>query len=303
MRRTRQRAPRAFCSNACYHAATIVYEPKECPGCGNRFNPREGSGRQNRTHCSLACFRASRKVTKSCPVCGVGFTVNVSIADRFKVCSAACKTAFTKYVDCERCGKRFAAEKRLNRHYCSEECRRPPVYIQCTNCQNEFRVSPANKERRFCSRSCYRKFTGETMLEFRVRKALTTLRIEFTQELAVGQWAIDFALTALGVALEADGDYWHSLCVERDSIRDGNLADQGWHVVRLSERDIDKALNLEDLIVQRLKETAGIEVPRPMLTPGKGEAASRADRRPFHLSGGRVASMRAGRDRREATSY
>jgi very-short-patch-repair endonuclease len=60
---------------------------------------------------------------------------------------------------------------------------------------------------RFCSRACYRKFSGETSIETKVRQSLERLCLPFIQELQVGQYVVDFALN--GIALEVDGIYWH----------------------------------------------------------------------------------------------
>ena len=120
-----------------------VHPERTCPGCGVIFRPGKRE-RKIKIHCSRACYEASRKVAKTCPACGNDFAVNASIAHRYNVCSNACKTADTIYVNCGRCGQRFRAEKHLNRQFCSEECRRPPVYVTCKTCNADFRTaSPA----------------------------------------------------------------------------------------------------------------------------------------------------------------
>jgi very-short-patch-repair endonuclease len=264
---------RVFCSADCYHRSTIVHPDRECPGCGATFSPSESSrsgprnGNPNRAYCSRECYDASRAntVTKTCPVCGSDFTVKACIAHRYRVCSIACKTADTIYVDCERCGRSFRAEKHLNRHYCSEECRRPPVYITCRNCNQTVRVVPfyAENGRQFCSFACYRGFVGETALEMRVRLALESLGVEFRQEYGIGKWSIDFALTGPQVAIEADGDYWHSVTAERDALRDAELERGGWRVVRLPERAVNSASDLGAYICKRVRDVTGIDLTAP----------------------------------------
>jgi len=258
---------RAFCNRACYHRSRIEHPDRECPQCGVTFNPRTGSqpkrrGRPDRTYCTRECYDASRanRVTKTCPACGNDFTVKACIANRYRVCSHACKTADTIYVDCERCGKRFRAEKHLNRRHCSEECRRPPVYITCRNCEQTVRVVPVYAEngRQFCSFSCYRSFVGETALEARVRVALEGLGVEFRQEYGIGKWSIDFALVRQRIAIEADGEYWHIITSERDAKRDAELARVGWHVVRLPELDVNNARDVGAFILDRLHEVTGL---------------------------------------------
>lgn len=261
---------RAFCTNECYHRSTVKHPDRECPQCGKTFSPRKGSrsgprtGNPNRAYCSRECYDASRanSVTKACPVCGNDFTVKACIADRYTTCSMACKTASTAYVNCERCGRRFANTdpKRLNRHYCSEECRRPPMILTCRNCGEEFREVPSAAHRQFCSLACYRKFGGETMLEARVRLALESLGVEFTQEYGTGRWSIDFALVAHKIAIEADGTYWHTITAERDVRRDAELKRAGWRVVRLPEQDVNDARNVARLVCDRVRDVTGLDL-------------------------------------------
>lgn len=262
----RQRGARAFCSRDCYHQATIIYPDKECRKCGVTFSPRSGprSGPRiassDRTYCSATCYQASRpRVTKTCPECGKEFTVSATNARRYRVCSNACKVANAIYVNCQRCGKRFnnSDARKRTRHFCSEECRRPPVIIACRNCAKQFRKCPGEDSRQFCSLSCYRSFVGETLLEARIRVALESLGVPFEQEFAVGRWSIDFALVGQKIAIEADGDYWHKLSSARDKRRDARLGLAGWRTVRLAEKDVNSALNLPRLILDRVPEVAG----------------------------------------------
>lgn len=256
VRRGRIASERTFCSRSCYHAATIKYAARSCVGCGVTFTP-QGGGLPSRSYCTHACYkriRSAATVSKKCPVCKESFTVPQSYAHRFTVCSMACKTVATKYVDCKRCGKRFRAEKRLNRHYCSETCRRPPVFFNCGTCGKRKRICPGEAHRQFCSLSCYRKSRGETLLEKRVREALSALGIVFEQEKRVSRWSVDFALTDLNIALEADGNYWHAMSVERDAARDRRLTQLGWRVVRVLESDVNNAVDLGKLLTERLKE-------------------------------------------------
>lgn len=250
-RRARARLPRVYCSRACCYADKATVPLRPCRTCGQDFKPMGGS---DRPYCSRACYEASRAnaVTKTCAICAGAFTVNASQAWKYTICSAACRRAETKYVDCDRCGTRFRAEKHLNRRFCSETCRRPPVVADCLTCGTEFRKLPGAASRRFCSFACYRRFKGETTLEARVRVALDGLGIPFEQEYPVGRWSVDFALTGMGVALEADGAYWHDATADRDRQRDEAIERAGWHVVRLPEQDIRTAADLGTLILERI---------------------------------------------------
>ena len=123
-----------YCSQSCYDSVRVLPD-KVCEQCGKPLTRKQIYGR--RKYCSFECStiaRSSGMVTKTCPVCGNEFSISAAIADRYTVCSRDCRTASTKYVTCKRCVKVFRAEQRLNRHYCSEECRRPPKEIPCDNC-------------------------------------------------------------------------------------------------------------------------------------------------------------------------
>jgi len=140
-------------------------------------------------------------------------------------------------------------------HYCSEECRRPPIYIKCANCGKEFRVCPYQKDqKRFCSFSCYRKYSGETPIEKKVRNSLMKLHINFTQEFQIERYSIDFFLPDLNICLEADGIYWHDPA--KDAKRDKKLRKLGYKIIRLKESDILNTDNIENFILASLETVA-----------------------------------------------
>ena len=51
----------------------------------------------------------------------------------------------------------------------------------------------------------------------------------------VGRWSIDLALPQLALAIELDGEYWHSLpnMVAKDIRKDAYLRSRGWTVCRI----------------------------------------------------------------------
>lgn len=234
---------------------------KNCLNCGREFYLTPSRAKRNERFCSKKCELAYKKIDKVCPVCGKTFTVNKSVADRYTVCSWKCRTAETKYVTCERCGKVFRAEKRLNRHYCSEECRRPPNYINCRNCGKKFRVMPKDTDRQFCSFACYRKFQGENQLEKKIRETLNFINVEYIQEAKMGRYSVDFLIPKLRIALEIDGAYWHRN-VARDKRKNVFLRKNGWSIIRLSENEIINSRNIGMLVSTRLKEVADSDLIR-----------------------------------------
>lgn len=249
--RLRHRAAR-FCSRACIRTDWQAARYTPCEQCGA---PTRTFASRPRRFCSRACYEkaASAQVAKRCPVCGRRFTVPSSNADRFTVCSRACRTAHTAYASCKRCGRRFRVPRGRRRVYCSERCRRPPVHVSCEHCGASFRVTPSESAaRRFCSLACWRRHSGETSLERLVREALEELGFPFEQELRVGRYSVDFALTTRGVALEVDGAYWH-----RDAARDRRKAKAleraGWRVVRLAEDTVVSAPSVVELVQAALR--------------------------------------------------
>lgn len=75
-------------------------------------------------------------------------------------------------------------------------------------------------------------------LEYVVAKTLATLGVEFKEQVRIGVYLCDFVVG--NVVLEADGAYWHTLWSrpETEPRRDARLADLGYRVVRLSEREL-----------------------------------------------------------------
>lgn len=226
-----------------------------CAQCGREFYLFPSYAKEGRKYCSRECYKiatSANKITKICPQCGKPFEVNIKIADRYTVCSRACRLAETKYITCERCGKIFASSKKgITRHFCSEECRRPPIFINCATCGKTFRIIPADTNRKFCSMSCYHKSQGETSIEKFTRIALNELCIPYIQEARIGRYSIDFLLTDLRVALEIDGTYWHR-DPKRDERKSRYLATYGWFVIRISDIEIKNTGNLSSLIVERI---------------------------------------------------
>jgi very-short-patch-repair endonuclease/endogenous inhibitor of DNA gyrase (YacG/DUF329 family) len=252
-----------------------------CATCGKPTTRRRPLSSE-RAFCSAECRRQARTVTKKCPVCGKDFTVARSNGERYQTCSWACKNVGTEYINCERCGKRIPDNTRegWTRRYCSEACRRPPMMVACQNCGKEFRNRGYRTDRRFCSIPCVRQFMGETQLEARIRVALELLGVGFAQEYPFGRWSIDFAIPKHKVAIEADGDYWHTILATRDARRDASMSAAGWTTVRFGESDVKRSRNLGRLILARLHEATGLEladITGPALT------GSRQSRPAFRL--------------------
>lgn len=258
------RGKNAYCSPKCYHKSTKQGKILLCKGCNKSFYLNKSRVARNEKYCSSKCYKKARtpkKVTKICPVCTKSFQINKSISHRYTVCSLACRWINMGNIICKRCKKVFR-DKIGIQTYCSEKCYRPPTYKTCEQCAKQFRVMPYAKDiRRFCSFSCYRKFTGETSLEKLFRLSLYKLGIPFIQEGQVGRYSVDFLLPKYKIALEADGAYWHSNA-QRDKRKNNFLIKNGWKVVRILDTEITHLIHPEIFILLRLNEISNIEISR-----------------------------------------
>jgi len=137
---------------------------------------------------------------------------------------------------CAQCGKPMAKlpHEVSGRQFCSRSCygryrsvnkMGGPVpqpaeltEVECHSCGRPFEVSvaEAKRGRRFCSQICAWKFNhnarwGVTVPERIIQALLTGMSIHFIPEWTLGIRRADIYLPGCNVAIECDGDYWHSL--------------------------------------------------------------------------------------------
>ena len=122
-----------FCSRKCYtaHRHRGKSGNKKCNECGKIFYVPKC--RDAAIYCSLKCkYKAGkRRIRKSsiCINCGKNFSYNSNLFGvHFRqYCSTKCLSKIhgskIKTFSCVKCGKKFKAEKRKRRKYCSDECR------------------------------------------------------------------------------------------------------------------------------------------------------------------------------------
>jgi very-short-patch-repair endonuclease len=74
-------------------------------------------------------------------------------------------------------------------------------------------------------------------------------------EFRIGRWSIDLAAPLRMLAIELDGEYWHSLprMVERDTRKDADLTSRGWTVKRIAIVKADTPETLANKIVKALR--------------------------------------------------
>jgi very-short-patch-repair endonuclease len=146
------------------------------------------------------------------------------------------------------------------------------VEKRCAKCGKPFIHNSSDIKRGLnrahCSRRCYLGSSAETSIEKAIRLSLKRLGISFIQEFRVKRFNIDFAIG--NIALEADGDYWHSLkrVRQRDKRRDKVLTKLGWKVIRLSETTINKTPNL-DALIENIIQSSRTEAKRKSIAGTK----------------------------------
>jgi very-short-patch-repair endonuclease len=121
----------------------------------------------------------------------------------------------------------------------------------CPHCGKKFRAN--NQHQKYCSLKCYYSIAGgnstiskkrssgrRTDIEKIVESFLIQNSIIYCFEHQIGLYSIDFAIPSMMIAIECDGDYWHSLPKRKrsDSKRDLFLKDSGWTVIRLPGKQI-----------------------------------------------------------------
>jgi very-short-patch-repair endonuclease len=153
--------------------------------------------------------------------------------------------------ECKSCGASFRVDrKRKDRNFvCSLSCRKPrewgrqKVDRQCAHCGVGFEAYPSVIEggrAKFCSRSCAglaRPISGRPskIADDAIDTFLASSPMLCEREKRMGRWSVDLALPLHSIAVELDGEYWHSLpaMVDRDRRKDAWLMSQGWTVVRI----------------------------------------------------------------------
>lgn len=181
-------------------------------------------------------------------------------------CSSACALVTRT---CTGCGEQFSVErKRKGRNFaCSLSCRdrRPPVPkadLTCAECGSHFQrwASQLTGQRgRFCSRTCAglgRPINGKpsTIATEAIELFRTRHPISCEPETRISRWSIDLAIPSLNLAVELDGEYWHSLpaMADRDRRKDEWLTAHGWRVIRIPMSRHDNADTIALRIAQEV---------------------------------------------------
>jgi|SaaInlStandDraft_6_1057023.scaffolds.fasta_scaffold19639_2 very-short-patch-repair endonuclease len=252
-----------YCSVKCKVIDSRVRTQVICDGCGTSFEKLPYLVRKT-NYCSTNCYRTSTRLKqqKVCIKCGTKFAIkNYLVKQGYgQYCSRKCQHKdypIKIKLRCKECDAIIIKPPSvaIRTIYCSKKCRdlamSDIVSRQCHHCEKMFDIPTweTNKGKgKFCSRTCFILFKGESSLEEKVRKYLELHRISFIQEKKFGRYHADFFLEDRNLVIECDGEYWH-LSKEsqaRDVRKDRFLNNLGYQVARLSGRQINE--NLTDHI-------------------------------------------------------
>jgi very-short-patch-repair endonuclease len=271
---------RKFCSRICANRANYNgIEARQCPQCKRTF---QCGKTKTKTYCSPQCAykgsRAKQKKVypiKTCVACGKEFEhKRHDIGGKY--CSRDCSDKADKSAPrrlprikkiCIYCGKEFERAPYHETDCCSRLCsnrhtaltqvgenhplHKPKIEMKCEVCGKICYVKPSIVSRfRSCSRRCNAYLTQisaprTSSLETKVLEALRLRGFNPVHQYPMPPYTIDVALPDAMIAIECDGDYWHSSERQKtkDKARDTFLTRRGWQVIRLKEYEIKANLD------------------------------------------------------------
>lgn len=204
----------------------------------------------------------------TCVQCGETRKAPPSTAARRLYCSWDCRIASGQqhlqgkgvaicYLNCSCCGRLYVARAkyagRYEQSFCSMSCRNSRygdgsrrtvglMHKQCDRCGAPMEIPPSRlkgNRGQFCSRAC-NALANTPGCTSKISVAAVdgwaaSESVLWVQEYIFGPYAIDLALPLEQIAVELDGEFWHSLprSVANDKRKDTYLANHGWTVVRV----------------------------------------------------------------------
>lgn len=235
---------------------------KICPACGEIFEALQGEKREKKT-CSYKCSNL--------------FFVGKRITDESKAKTSASLNAFhvkngTSRVTCSTicvgCGSKFETHN-ANRKYCKRSCFELNRVVEqetrdLLQFQAKKRVAEGRhagwKSRAKCNRSWAENYV-EKLLNDRGLIRGTEFEVEYRQN----KWFIDFAFLEKKIALEIDGAQ-HKLPERqaKDQERDAWLTNNGWTVIRIPWKRVDKKVYEElSVKIDDILTRAGLRPDQP----------------------------------------
>ena len=97
-----------------------------------------------------------------------------------------------------------------------------------------------NQMKKVMMAQCY----GESKLEKRFKEFLSKQNNTFESQYQIGSYFADIAFLKQKLVVEIDGDYWHNLPEHklRDKERDKFMKNEGWTILRVKEKDINRSI-------------------------------------------------------------
>lgn len=209
----------------------------------------------------------------TCARCSAAFSAPPS--QKRKFCSYSCcvshrretgawpRSAPALHMTCEVCEGSFEVPpSRKGARFCSQACMlkwrapvlsanryRPETHTTavCRWCSEGFatRWCKIRAGRgRFCSRQCRAAYSANMCqnrvsgAEIRFGAALAAVGLNPLSQHRIGRWTVDFYFPSHGLAVEFDGEYWHSLprMIEKDARKTAALQGSGVRLLRVPER-------------------------------------------------------------------
>lgn len=256
--RTQIRDRRQYCSKHCKNESQKTRITLACSGCSKKFEILPYLKRKS-NYCSTDCYYSStkRKYKRVCIVCQKDFLVKAYLVQRGLGLYCSRKCQHTTYpakitVSCTYCKKPILVQpsKIELTKFCSKKCaddsKRDYVERTCKQCHKTFQLPSWETKKgkgSFCSKRCFLQYKGESSIEKKMRYALQRAHISFLQEVPIGKYRADFLLPQHNIVLECDGEYWHKIPTtrERDRRKNNFLKENGYSVVRLTEKMIREA--------------------------------------------------------------
>jgi len=259
-----------FCGRACSNkhgnAGRKVGDTKNhavlmsCEHCGDNYQRWPSQiGKGNYKYCSRSCANLARRDrrTFNCETCGAERTVKAGNPARF--CTSSCsrvalrKSAVKRRVArgvstnlarrCKQCGVAVPPQRLFCSRACNSASQDTRVVIPCAACGLPVRRTKAvvAKVRRVsCSYACSRQVQETPSRESKIGRASIDLwaaseDVIWEPEFRFGRYRIDLAVPLEMIAVELDGEYWHSRpeVIARDAKKAALLQANGWALRRI----------------------------------------------------------------------
>lgn len=262
------------CSKKCAGIHRRTRLTIECRICGASVQVNAARS-TTAAYCSRKCKGEShqRSCVIRCAACGKEKRVPQSLSGK-QFCSVECKYTIRTEGDgqnkfgrkngrakfaCAECGKECTVHKYVaqRRRFCSPECTlvcqarenaATMVELSCLWCKQIFRYPESQVRagrKKFCSRECNGAYTARykqnrvsgTETQFFDQLELTGLRLR--RQVRVRRYVVDAVCADRNVAIEFDGEYWHSFphVIAKDERKSDAIAWAGYKLIRVPERD------------------------------------------------------------------